>query len=84
MKLIDYRKAYSMIPHLWIIEPLDMFGVARNVTRFLKRRMVESKTELTPCRQSLSTLDIKKSSENFYFTHTFQFMYSKTLYTAHM
>ena len=31
MAWIDYRKAYDMVPHSWIIECLEIFGVARNV-----------------------------------------------------
>ena len=30
MAWIDYKKAYDMVPHLWIIECLDLFGVAEN------------------------------------------------------
>ena len=28
---IDYKKAYDMVPHSWIIECLDLFGVAENI-----------------------------------------------------
>ena len=28
MAWIDYKKAYDMVPHSWIIECLDLFGVA--------------------------------------------------------
>ena len=28
MVWIDYKKAYDMVPHSWIIESLDLFGVA--------------------------------------------------------
>ena len=31
MASIDYRKAYDMVPHSWIIECLDLFGVAENI-----------------------------------------------------
>ena len=31
MDWIDYKKAYDMVPHLWIIECLDLFGVAENI-----------------------------------------------------
>ena len=27
MAWIDYKKAYDMVPHSWIIECLDLFGV---------------------------------------------------------
>ena len=28
---IDYNKAYDMVPHSWIIECLDLVGVAENI-----------------------------------------------------
>ena len=31
MAWIDYKKAYDMIPHSWIIECLDLFGVAESL-----------------------------------------------------
>ena len=34
MVWIDYNKAY-MVPHSWIIECLDLFGVAENIKEFV-------------------------------------------------
>ena len=31
MASIDSKKAYDMVPHSWIIESLDLFGVAENI-----------------------------------------------------
>ena len=31
MAWIDYQKTYDMVPHSWIIECLDLFGVAQNI-----------------------------------------------------
>ena len=31
MAWIDYKLAYDMVPNLWIIECLDLFGVAENI-----------------------------------------------------
>ena len=31
MAWIDYKKAYDMVPHSWIIECLGFFGVAENI-----------------------------------------------------
>ena len=36
MAWIEYRKAYDMVSHLWIIECLDLFGVAKNIKSFLE------------------------------------------------
>ena len=34
MAWIDYKKAYDIVPHSWIIECLDLFGVAENIKSF--------------------------------------------------
>ena len=31
MAWIDYKETYDMVPHSWIIECLDLFGVAENI-----------------------------------------------------
>ena len=38
MAWIDYKKAY-MVPHSWIIECLDLFGVAENIKSLLVNSM---------------------------------------------
>ena len=35
MAWIEYKKAYNMVPHLWIIERLDLFEVADNFKSLL-------------------------------------------------
>ena len=39
MSWIDYKKAYDMVPHLRIIECLDLFGVAENIKSWLVNSM---------------------------------------------
>ena len=39
MTLIDYKKAYDMVPHSWISECLEMCGIANNVQDFLNEDM---------------------------------------------
>ena len=58
MAWIDYRKAYDMVPHSWIMECLEMFSVAANVRQFLASSMDEWKTELTSCGQTLGVVNI--------------------------
>ena len=36
---IDYRKTYDFVPHSWILECLDMLGIADNVRSFLEKSM---------------------------------------------
>ena len=42
----DYDKAYDMVPHSWIIECLDLFGVAENINSFLVNSMEKWKVKL--------------------------------------
>ena len=44
---IDYRKAYDFVPHSWILECLNMLGIADNVRSFLEKRMKKWKLILT-------------------------------------
>ena len=60
MAWVDYKKAYDMIPHSWIIECLKMAQVPQNVTSFLQRSMRNWKTELTSYGASLGTVSIKR------------------------
>ena len=39
MAWIDYKKAYDMVPHSWIKECLDLFGVAKNIRTLLVNSM---------------------------------------------
>ena len=39
MAWIDYKKAYDMVPHLRIIECLDLFGVSENIKSLLVNSM---------------------------------------------
>ena len=60
MAWVDYKKAYDMVPHSWIIKCLKMAQVPQNVTSFLQRSMRNWKTELTSCGESLGTVNIKR------------------------
>ena len=39
MAWIDYKKAYDMLPHSWIIECLDLLRVAENIKSLLVNSM---------------------------------------------
>ena len=47
MAWIDYKKAYDMVPHSWIIECLDLFEVAENIKSLLVNSM--RKWKVMPC-----------------------------------
>ena len=46
MAWIDDKEAYDMVPHSWISECLEMFGIANNVQDFLNNSMKSWKLEL--------------------------------------
>ena len=46
MAWIDYKKAYDMVPHSWIVECLDLFGVADNIKSLLVNSMEKWKVML--------------------------------------
>ena len=43
----DYRKAYEMVPHSWVIESLNMMSMAKNVVDFLGKTVKSWRVELT-------------------------------------
>ena len=60
MAWIDYKKAYDLVPHSWIIECLDMFGIADNIKQLLIDSMKKWKTELTSSGEVLGEVEIKR------------------------
>ena len=60
MAWIDYQKAYDMIPHSWIMKCLDMFKVADNVRRMIKKSMKKWNTELMVNGTKLGNVKIKR------------------------
>ena len=60
MDWIDYRKAYDMLPHSWILETLGLIKVAKNIEDLLKRSMADWKIVLTADGQILGDVDISR------------------------
>ena len=59
MAWVDYKKAYDMVPHSWIIESINMAQVAKNIITFLPKSMINWQTELTSCGETLGLVDIR-------------------------
>ena len=59
MAWIDYKKAYDMVPHSWIIECLDLFGVAENFKSLLVNSMEKWKVMLCSGNSELGEFEIK-------------------------
>ncbi len=60
MAWIDYKKAYDMVPHSWIIECLETFGIAENVRTFMSDSMRSWKLELTSAGERLGDVHIQR------------------------
>ena len=58
MAWIDYKKAYDMVPHSWIIECLDLFGVAENIKSLLVNSMEKWKVMLCSGNSELGEVEI--------------------------
>ena len=57
---IDYKKVYDMVPHLWMIECLDLFGVAENMKNLLVNSMEKWKVMLCSKNYELGEVEIKR------------------------
>ena len=56
----NYKKAYDMVPHSWIIECLDLFGVAENIKSLLVNSMEKWKVMLCSGNPELGEVEIKR------------------------
>ena len=60
MAWVDYKKAYDFVPHSWISECMEMFGIAENVRNFLQKSMTQWKLPLTSNGEELGEVDVKR------------------------
>ena len=60
MAWIDYKKAYDMVPHPWILKMLQLTKVAGNVSSFLSNSMKHWETTLSCNGESLGDVSIKR------------------------
>ena len=56
----DFKKAYDMVPHSWIIECLDLFGVAENIKTLLVNGIEKWKVMLCSGNSKLGEVEIKR------------------------
>lgn len=60
MAWVDYKKAYDMVPHSWILECLNLFGIADNVKQLIQTTMKSWRTELSACGELLGEVKINR------------------------
>ena len=57
---MDYKKAYDVAPHYWILESLEFAQVSDNILEFVKKSMANWQTELTLRGESLAKVNIRR------------------------
>ena len=60
MAWIDYRKAYDLVPHSWVNECMEMFGIAENLRTFLQKSMQQWRLSLTANGEDLREVNVKR------------------------
>ena len=60
MAWIDYKKVYDMVPQSWIVECLDLFGIAENIKTFLVNSIENWKVMLCSENSSLGQVQISE------------------------
>ena len=60
MTWIDYKRACDMVPHSWVIEGLDLFGVAENIKSLLVHSIEKWKVMLSSgnCKVKLKLSEV--------------------------
>ena len=57
---IDYKKAYYMVSHRWLIEAMKMVEIADNIANLFENSKETWRTELIAYNESLGEVDIKR------------------------
>ena len=62
MAWVDFRKAYDIVPHVWIINALKLIGAVPNVIALLKSTIIDWKIELISKDINPGELNINRDS----------------------
>ena len=60
MAWIDYKKAYDILPYSWILDTLQLIGVAQNIQRLVGGSMKNWRTTLMSNEQNLGDVNIRR------------------------
>jgi len=60
MAWIDYKKAFDMVPHSWILECLELMGTPNNIVNLIKNSMEKWRTILTAEDKELCEIKIRR------------------------
>ncbi len=57
---VDYKKAFDMVPHSWLLECLNLYSITPNVVELLRKSMKHWRTELTAGGTTLGEVNIRR------------------------
>ena len=60
MAWIDYKKAYDMVPHCWIINSFKMYKISNEIINFIDKTMKTWRVELTTGGRRLAEAKIQR------------------------
>ena len=60
MTWINYKRAYDMVPHSWIIDCLETAGINKKIRRLLPERMKSWRVELLSGKENLGEVNIRR------------------------
>ena len=60
MAWIDYKKAYEMVPHSWIIACLETVGTNEKIRQLLAESMISWRVEMTSGEENLGEVNIRR------------------------
>ena len=60
MAWIDYKKAYEMVPHSWIIACLETVGINEKIRQLLAESMKSWWVEMTSGGENLGEVNIRR------------------------
>ena len=60
MEWIDWKKAYDMVPHGWMIKAMKMVGITDKIVNLFENSKERWRIELTACNESLGEVNIKR------------------------
>ena len=60
MTWMDFRKAYDIVPHSWVIQLLELVEYCNNIVNLLKKTMKNWKTNLICSNIDLTAVRINR------------------------
>ena len=57
---IDHRKAHDLVPHSWVNECMEMFGIAENLRTLLQKSVQQWRLSLTANSEDLEEVNVER------------------------